>query len=449
MAGSLSWRPLSNCKCVWQNRGQCSGAVHNIDNSISARLLRHPCLGASRPHHIWRSSYTAVANWHGLYSGRLASCHTSMLCRQAPTSKATMISRHSSISQPAVQQTTMTDSGFALPGGNMSVNSDLNKRQRETVAGTGNPPKWPDWGIYNYKAVVAYDGTTYKCAHLHAYHAADSHAGFQLQKGTKNPVPTIQGVLEKALCQIRQESRETLRMQCSGRTDAGVHAKGQVINFYSNKLTPDCSTMMHSLARMLPDSISVLSMQRVPPDFHARYTAQRKTYHYYLHVGNKVDPFTRWHRGTVLGPVDLTVMRQTAETLVGQYDYTHFASLGNPDPNPIKTIHRFDILRDTDGYVFQVEGSGFMYKMVRHMVGALLAVGAGNLDPSVIAQKLEIGSKEVPGEKYRGWSLAEPQGLFLMNVTYPPHGDHTALCHPDIQHDSAGRPLLGREAGQE
>lgn len=60
----------------------------------------------------------------------------------------------------------------------MSVNSDLNKRQRETVAGTGNPPKWPDWGIYNYKAVVAYDGTTYKCAHLHAYHAADSHASY-------------------------------------------------------------------------------------------------------------------------------------------------------------------------------------------------------------------------------------------------------------------------------
>ena len=67
--------------------------------------------------------------------------------------------------------------------------------------------------------------------------------------------------------------------------------------------------MMHSLARMLPDSISVLSIQRVPPDFHARYTAQRKVYHYYVRIGNKVDPFTRWHRGTVLGPIHLTAMR--------------------------------------------------------------------------------------------------------------------------------------------
>lgn len=76
--------------------------------------------------------------------------------------------------------------------------------------------------------------------------------------------------------------------------------------------------MMHSLARMLPDSISVLSMQRVPPDFHARYTAQRKVYHYHLHVGHKVDPFTRWHRGTVLGPIDLPAMRYALQLLHAQ-----------------------------------------------------------------------------------------------------------------------------------
>lgn len=92
----------------------------------------------------------------------------------------------------------------------------------------------------------------------------------------------------------------------------------QVINFYSNKLTPDCATMMHSLTRMLPDSISVRSIQRVPPDFHARYTAQKKVYHYYAHIGNKVDPFTRWHRGTVLGPIDLTAMRFALQLLHAQ-----------------------------------------------------------------------------------------------------------------------------------
>ena len=76
--------------------------------------------------------------------------------------------------------------------------------------------------------------------------------------------------------------------------------------------------MMHSLARMLPDSISVLSIQRVPPDFHARYTAQKKVYHYYVHIGNKVDPFSRWHRGTVLGPIDLTAMRYALQLLNAQ-----------------------------------------------------------------------------------------------------------------------------------
>ncbi len=83
----------------------------------------------------------------------------------------------------------------------------------------------------------------------------------------------------------------------------------QVINFYSHKLVPDCPTMMHSLTRMLPDDVSVLSMQRVPPDFHARFTAMGKVYHYHLIVAPKVDPFTRWYSGRVQSPVNLSLMR--------------------------------------------------------------------------------------------------------------------------------------------
>ena len=84
----------------------------------------------------------------------------------------------------------------------------------------------------------------------------------------------------------------------------------QVVNFYSNKLTPDPSAMMQSLARMLPDDISVLNMQRVPPDFHARFTAQSKVYHYHVTVAPKVDPFTRAYSGRVTGPLDLDYMRR-------------------------------------------------------------------------------------------------------------------------------------------
>lgn len=83
----------------------------------------------------------------------------------------------------------------------------------------------------------------------------------------------------------------------------------QVINFYSHKLVPDCPTMMHSLTRMLPDDVSVLSMQRVPPDFHARFSAMGKVYHYHLIVAPKVDPFTRWYSGRVQSPVNLSLMR--------------------------------------------------------------------------------------------------------------------------------------------
>jgi len=83
----------------------------------------------------------------------------------------------------------------------------------------------------------------------------------------------------------------------------------QVINFYSHKLVPDCPTMMHSLTRMLPNDVSVLSMQRVPPDFHARFSAMGKVYHYHLIVAPKVDPFTRWYSGRVQSPVNLSLMR--------------------------------------------------------------------------------------------------------------------------------------------
>ncbi|DBA69830.1 TPA: hypothetical protein ACH3X2_012548 [Trebouxia sp. C0005] len=391
-------------------------------------------VGTSWSSSIWRGAHSTVAHRHALHHGRTIAGHQSMPHKHITDCQRRVVHRHAMATQNSSTASHKTEQkshdSVASPQSSQQPRATHVKLQSAITAA-----KFSDWGIYNYKAVVAYDGTAYK--------------GFQLQRGERNTVPTVQGVLERALCQIRQESRETLRMQSSGRTDAGVHAKGQVINFYSHKLVPDCTTMMHSLTRMLPDDVSVRSMQRVPPDFHARFTAMSKVYHYHLTVAAKVDPFTRWYSGRVQSPVDLSLMRQAADLFIGQHDFTHFANLGNPDPNPVKTIRRFDILPNEHGFVFQVEGNGFLYKMVRHMVGALLAVGAGNLLPDVIAHKLALGKTQLPGEKYRGWSIAVAQGLFLMDVKYPVHDDPGVLCHPDIEHDCFGRPLVGSITGEE
>ncbi|DBA69831.1 TPA: hypothetical protein ACH3X2_012548 [Trebouxia sp. C0005] len=467
MVGSLGGKSLCFCKHVWKIRRNVKCQPGVLQHTISDRLLfishfvqyryvnivheklanfaciasnctqrldKHLPDGTSWSSSIWRGAHSTVAHRHALHHGRTIAGHQSMPHKHITDCQRRVVHRHAMATQNSSTASHKTEQkshdSVASPQSSQQPRATHVKLQSAITAA-----KFSDWGIYNYKAVVAYDGTAYK--------------GFQLQRGERNTVPTVQGVLERALCQIRQESRETLRMQSSGRTDAGVHAKGQVINFYSHKLVPDCTTMMHSLTRMLPDDVSVRSMQRVPPDFHARFTAMSKVYHYHLTVAAKVDPFTRWYSGRVQSPVDLSLMRQAADLFIGQHDFTHFANLGNPDPNPVKTIRRFDILPNEHGFVFQVEGNGFLYKMVRHMVGALLAVGAGNLLPDVIAHKLALGKTQLPGEKYRGWSIAVAQGLFLMDVKYPVHDDPGVLCHPDIEHDCFGRPLVGSITGEE
>lgn len=419
---------------LWYDNGVCQESPKFAFNTCNCaqRVNQHLHNGTSWSGNIWRGSHCTVAYWHAVHLGRAGSGYQSLSAKSISKFQAKL--GHRSVAAPqALLVDRMTDTAEPVQT-SASTPTPVVLIPPKQLKVPLSPAKFADWGIYNYKAVVAYDGTAYK--------------GFQLQRGECNTAPTIQGVLERVLCQIRQESRETLRMQSSGRTDAGVHAKGQVINFYSHKLTPDCTAMMTSLARMLPDDVSVLSMQRVPPDFHARFTNYGKVYHYHATVASKVDPFTRLYSGRVQGPLNLALMRQAAKLFIGQHDFTHFANVGNPDPSPVKTIRRFEVLPSDTGFVFQVEGSGFMYKMVRHMVGALLSVGAGTLSPDIIAERLALGKTQIPGEKYRGWKIAEAQGLFLMEVMYPAHDDSTVLCHPDIEHDAYGRPLVGSHPGE-
>ncbi|BDA44980.1 tRNA pseudouridine synthase A [Coccomyxa sp. Obi] len=254
--------------------------------------------------------------------------------------------------------------------------------------------------LHNYKATVTYDGTHYY--------------GFQVQDTAR----TIQGELERCLTKVLQTDREQLKLTGSGRTDAGVHATGQVINFFGTK---SCShrQLWHSLNRLLPPDIRVLDVQPADPAFNARFCAVSKEYRFQMCIGPLHDPFLRDYSQHVFAPLNVAAMRQAAQCFVGSYDFTQFSNSYPHGLNPRKTLTRFDVHQVAPNLLrFEVEGSGFLYKMVRHMVGALIAVGRGKMEEARIVELLALGSKEFPGEKYRGWTVAEAKGLFLHEVRY-------------------------------
>ncbi|KAK9819928.1 hypothetical protein WJX72_003984 [[Myrmecia] bisecta] len=318
------------------------------------------------------------------------------------------------------------------------------ERRPETVADAetslrAEPSYYELWGIYNYKAVLSYDGTAYR--------------GFQLQHGRKNNAPTIQKVLEGALVKVRQEQRPTLRLQAAGRTDSGVHARAQVVNFFSHKLTADLDLLRHSLNSQMRNDIRVLQVQRVPPDFGARYTATGKTYHYYIHTHPVQNPFSHRYRAHVWRPLDLDLMREAASMFVGTHNFSKFCNY-SPDGkkrNPIKTVRRFDMVHVDNGLRFEIEGNAFMYKMVRHMMGAIIYIGIGRLPISIIPERLGIPDTDRTGfgDAYRGYMVADAKGLFLHDVVYPPHGNPGCLMHPELPHDKYGRLWIPNSAAMQ
>ncbi|EIE21170.1 tRNA pseudouridine synthase A [Coccomyxa subellipsoidea C-169] len=256
--------------------------------------------------------------------------------------------------------------------------------------------------LHNYKATISYDGTDYN--------------GFQLQLGVRGR--TIQGELEKALTLVTQNDRAELKVTASGRTDAGVHASGQVVNFFSGK--GHCpSRLWHSMNRLLPPDIRVLDVQPVGPDFNARFSALSKEYRFQICTGPLHDPFLWRYSQHVYLPLDVEAMRQAAKCFLGSHDFTQFASTYPVGMNPRKTLTRFEVVEVRPGFLrLEVQGSGFLYRMVRHMVGALIEVGKGTMKEAQIEELLALGSKKFPGEKHRGWTVADAKGLFLHEVWY-------------------------------
>lgn len=243
----------------------------------------------------------------------------------------------------------------------------------------------------NIKAIIEYDGTDY--------------CGFQKQPS----VPTIQGELEKVLKELFQDA--SVKVIGAGRTDAGVHATGQVISFASPERFPT-ERLCPAMNGLLPKSIRVKSVQIVPPEFHARYSARARTYIYV--VLNREVPSAllvryTWH---VTYPLDLAAMRSGAAGLVGAKDFASFGSPERAGGNTVREVLDFRIGRWKDAVIFKVRANSFLRGMVRAMVGTVVEIGQGKYPPEYIADILAARDRNAAGP------CAPPQGLFLTRVEY-------------------------------
>jgi tRNA pseudouridine38-40 synthase len=242
-----------------------------------------------------------------------------------------------------------------------------------------------------FKLSVTYDGTHY--------------AGWQLQPNGK----TVQEVLEGALAKI---DGRAVRVHGSGRTDAGVHAKGQVANCsFDTQL--NSATLLRALNGNLPEDVRVLRVQEVGPKFHARFSAKGKEYRYQIDCGVVADPFLRayaWHHPRSL---NVAAMRKAARLLKGRHDFSALsANPVRPVESPVRTISKLTMTKQDNLLTISVRANGFLYKMVRSIVGALVKVGEGRL---TVAQLREL----VNGKKRTALVETAPaHGLFLWKVFY-------------------------------
>ncbi len=272
------------------------------------------------------------------------------------------------------------------------------------------------------KLTLAYDGTAY--------------AGWQVQPGRT----TVQGTLDAAIEKITGQPADSL---ASGRTDAGVHALGQVASFHTESpLAAD--VLRRALNAELPHDVAVLQVEEMPADFHPIRDVQRKRYRYVIHDGPVRDVFRRrycWHY--VHGRLDADAMQRAAATLVGTHDFSSFESTGAPRVDSIRTIFHLSVERGrgtvpiflagghkngtvpfdlagigqggaggADLVVVEIEADGFLYNMVRALVGTLVEVGRAARPEDWPAAVLQATDRRLAGP------TAPPQGLLLVQVTY-------------------------------
>ncbi len=254
--------------------------------------------------------------------------------------------------------------------------------------------------MQSIKLILAYDGTAY--------------AGWQVQPERT----TVQGVLETAIERVAGNPARTL---ASGRTDAGVHALGQVVGFRTDsRLEPEI--LLRALNAELPHDVAVLDVARVDDGFHPIRDSVSKRYRYVIHDGPVRDIFSRNYSWQMKHPLDAEAMHRAALGLLGRHDFSSFESAGAPRQDSIRTVTDISVTRSlSDGagqggqnhkIVIEVEADGFLYNMVRAIVGTLAEVGRGSQSESWPTEALAATDRSKAGP------TAPPQGLFLVNVDY-------------------------------
>jgi tRNA pseudouridine38-40 synthase len=242
----------------------------------------------------------------------------------------------------------------------------------------------------NLRLDLCYDGTRYR--------------GWQRLSGVDN---TIQGKLEQTLSRILNEEIE---VSGSGRTDAGAHAQGQVVNFHCNSSMP-AEEILSQLRRYLPEDIGIYSCQEVHPRFHARLNAKTKTYRYRIWNSEQPCVFERRYVTVLPETLDVSAMKQAATLLEGEHDFSAFCAAKSKKKSTVRQIYRIEIQRRGEELLFSFTGNGFLYNMVRIMVGTLVEVGMGLRTPESVSALFGASRAEAG-------RLMSAQGLCLMEVTY-------------------------------
>ncbi|QEH37240.1 tRNA pseudouridine synthase A [Aquisphaera giovannonii] len=245
----------------------------------------------------------------------------------------------------------------------------------------------------NIKLTLAYDGT-------------DFH-GWQIQPGLR----TVQGVLEDAISSLTQARPSAT---ASGRTDAGVHALGQVVQFYTASRHPR-EVFVKALNALLPRDVRVLEAEDMPQAFHATLDARSKRYRYVIDNSPIASPFhlrTSWH---VPRPLDVPAMQRAGGALLGRHDFRSFETEWPNRTSSVRTILDLAVDRSDSTVSIEVEADGFLYNMVRTIAGTLVLVGTGRRPEGWVGEVLRAENRVEAGP------TAPPQGLFLLRVRYGSH----------------------------
>ena len=244
----------------------------------------------------------------------------------------------------------------------------------------------------NIKIAVEYDGTGY--------------CGWQVQN--RSSAKSIQETIEKALRKILQEK---IKVIGSGRTDSGVHALAQAANFKTVSEL-DCKNIHKALNSSLPRDIRITQLKDTHPQFHARFSAKTKVYRYSIVNDSFASPFLYRYCHLVKYPLDLGKMRRGAKSLLGRHNFRSFQAVDKRDRHSVRTIKRLEIRKKGGLICLDIEANGFLYRMARNMIGTLIEVGRGRINPEDIKAILRAKDRCYAGP------CAPAKGLCLIEVKY-------------------------------